>query len=557
MLLIYPWEWYLTIYATILAYELLIYIIIATITISITTLYFFHQWRYKFWAKWRVNSPEASFPFGNFKKYVLDHADFGSQLYDLYKTHNDDFVGINICGTPALLIRNPNLARQILGPDADHFATRSPNTNLEKCSLLDTYYCHHAVQQQTARERSEHIFTAENLRPIFDTILDASYPLNQLLYYNTNHGYNRFFIERYIRNHLLNLIGSFVYNLNPHHLEDNKSEFRKYVNQLYANKRQRWWRFMRRFVLFQWIAKWFNYPFFDSNVCEYFGGLAKRECKMRERQTIQRNDYMQLLLKWRNHGYVELNEPTKMLRIDSAPNPTRELNDKSLSAYALTALIGSYESSVNTIIFALYEIASSPDLQRKIEAEFQTIPDVHTLKDMESFERVKTINDVINEVLRKYPPKQVIKRVCTRPYRVPMGRTPIIPAGMPVFISIIGLHHDEKHFKNPETFQTDRFFSGDRTPIYPSAYLPFGHGPRQCVGYRLGMLMIKSTLIQILLNYKLKSYTRPTYVRFDGYGFRNGMKRILIDFERKVPDMPEPIRPVWINAYPEELEHYQ
>lgn len=86
----------------------------------------------------------------------------------------------------------------------------------------------------------------------------------------------------------------------------------------------------------------------------------------------------------------------------------------------------------------------------------------------------------ISETLRKYPGLPLLLRECTKDYQIP-GSDLTIKKGTSVFVSAIGLQSDEKYFPNPFEFNPEHFRKGQET--YPKeAYIPFGDGPRQCIG---------------------------------------------------------------------------
>lgn len=85
------------------------------------------------------------------------------------------------------------------------------------------------------------------------------------------------------------------------------------------------------------------------------------------------------------------------------------------------------------------------------------------------------------ETLRKYPPGPLISRKCTKDYRVE-GTDVVIPKETRLLISVLGLHHDPEYFPSPEKFDPERFSAENRAKINPYTYLPFGEGPRICIG---------------------------------------------------------------------------
>lgn len=88
------------------------------------------------------------------------------------------------------------------------------------------------------------------------------------------------------------------------------------------------------------------------------------------------------------------------------------------------------------------------------------------------------------ETLRKYPPGALINRVCTKDYFIEEKNIKI-EAGTTVFISILGLHRDPEYFVNPNSFDPERFSDENKSRIRSYTYLPFGEGPRICIGMLL------------------------------------------------------------------------
>jgi cytochrome P450 family 6 len=85
------------------------------------------------------------------------------------------------------------------------------------------------------------------------------------------------------------------------------------------------------------------------------------------------------------------------------------------------------------------------------------------------------------ESLRKHPPVAKIDRACTQPYIIP-GTNIELEVGTSVSISIMGLHHDPKYYPQPEVFNPNRFTPAQKLTRSPYVFLPFGLGPRNCIG---------------------------------------------------------------------------
>lgn len=99
------------------------------------------------------------------------------------------------------------------------------------------------------------------------------------------------------------------------------------------------------------------------------------------------------------------------------------------------------------------------------------------------------------ETLRKYPPLPLLNRECTKEYQLP-GTNVVIEKGTAIFIPAMGIQRDEKYFADPIKFDPDRF--SEKNAIPSMSYLPFGDGPRNCIGLRLGKMQTKVALILMM-----------------------------------------------------------
>jgi len=88
---------------------------------------------------------------------------------------------------------------------------------------------------------------------------------------------------------------------------------------------------------------------------------------------------------------------------------------------------------------------------------------------------------LFSETLRKYPPVQSLMRICTKPYRIP-GTDVDLEKDIQIFIPVMGLHYDPKYYPEPERFDPERFSDKEKKNRPQYSYLPFGEGPRICIG---------------------------------------------------------------------------
>lgn len=87
---------------------------------------------------------------------------------------------------------------------------------------------------------------------------------------------------------------------------------------------------------------------------------------------------------------------------------------------------------------------------------------------------------MLSETLRKHPPMGWLDRIAAADYPITDKLT--IPRGTPVYVNAIGMHYDPQYFPDPHVFNPDRFLPENEGSIVPFSYMPFGDGPRMCIG---------------------------------------------------------------------------
>lgn len=130
----------------------------------------------------------------------------------------------------------------------------------------------------------------------------------------------------------------------------------------------------------------------------------------------------------------------------------------------------------------------------------------------------------------------IINRIAIADYLVP-GTTTTIQKGRKIFIPVYGIHHDPEYYPEPEKFDPDRFTENSIQKRHSMAFLPFGNGPRICIGQRFGLMQIKLGLVNILMHYRFTKSDKTNYpVSFDLKSFS-----VMLAIEGGVILIAEPI----------------
>ncbi|KAK6188669.1 hypothetical protein SNE40_004801 [Patella caerulea] len=174
---------------------------------------------------------------------------------------------------------------------------------------------------------------------------------------------------------------------------------------------------------------------------------------------------------------------------------------KEVYANITELMAGGVDTTSNSVQFLLYEIAKNPNIQNKIHQEVE-----ENMKDngMVDLKNLKYLKASIKETLRMYPVVNNIGRI-TQSDTVINGY--LIPKGKMVGYSPYVLGRNESLYEEADVFKPERWLRdqpGGQDKIHPFAYLPFGFGPRMCVGRRIAEMEIQMLVSQMLRRFRLE-----------------------------------------------------
>lgn len=180
-------------------------------------------------------------------------------------------------------------------------------------------------------------------------------------------------------------------------------------------------------------------------------------------------------------------------------------------AQVFVFFLGGFETSAAVSSYALFELAKNKDIQHRVQQEINETLNKHDNQwTYECIQDMKYLNQIFEETLRKYPPVPFLIRQATQKYKIPESNV-VLDKGTVITINLYALQRNPKHYADPMKFDPERFTPENKAKITPYTYLPFGDGPRNCIGMRYGQLQSKIGLAMILskLEFDLAPETSP------------------------------------------------
>lgn len=236
-----------------------------------------------------------------------------------------------------------------------------------------------------------------------------------------------------------------------------------------------------------------------DEVKNYLISIVKQQIDHRESNNITRKDFIQILIQLRNTGEISIDD-TNWDVTTSSDEHTKTMSIEQCAAQVFLFYVAGYDTSASTIAYAVFELAQNQEIMRKLQMEITECLEQHNGNiTYECIQSMTYMDACLMEVIRKYPALPILNRECTIDYKVPDSHL-TIRKGTAIVISLLGMARDPENFPDPETYDPNRFITAN--PEYnEAAYIPFGYGPRACIGLRLGNLMAKIGLIHLLMKY--------------------------------------------------------
>ncbi|CAH1113648.1 unnamed protein product [Psylliodes chrysocephalus] len=466
-----------------------------------------------YWRKRRVFHVSAV---RNFLKVVLSRKSLFEISLDSYRDYPDRrFYGSYQLFAPSLVVRDLDLIKQITIKDFDYFTDHFTFFNEKTDPILgQNLFELKGEKWKDMRSTLSPAFTSSKMKGMFPFIQETAEKF-------TNHFYNlpEDVIDMDIKIEFSkfsnDVIATCAFGIECDTLKNEDNDFFAMGHQV-ANPTIR-----TRFKLFlgMLLPKLYqslNVPIFPQNIISFFQNLVKSNMDYREKHKVFRPDMIHLLMEAK---YGQLKHDNETSEQDTGYATVQEsyigksirkikLTDDLITAQALVFFIAGFDTTSNVMCFLAHQLAIDEEVQNKLQAEVDEVMSrCNGIISYEEILNMKYLDQVISEVLRRYPPGYALLRVCVENYKIEAFKRSeksfVLEKGTIVNLPIVGIHMDPILFPDPEKFDPERFSEENKRKIVPGSFMPFGSGPRNCIGSRFALLESKALIVSILSKFTI------------------------------------------------------
>ncbi|KAM7298796.1 cytochrome P450 3A5-like [Ixodes scapularis] len=229
----------------------------------------------------------------------------------------------------------------------------------------------------------------------------------------------------------------------------------------------------------------------DTDDLIHFVGLVAKDRRSKQKRD---DDILQLFL---DSGYVD-SDGNVVEAVKPSSDGGKPLTIVDIAAQCRLFFAAGTDTAMAAMMAMAHLLALHPECQEKLISEI----DATVEKDGVTYESIQSMHYLhacVKETMRLYPGAMFLMRTCTQ--ETTLAGINFKP-GMNVDIPVVGIHYDPEFYPDPESFKPERFLPENKDSHTPYTFLPFGSGPRSCVGTRMGYLTVKVVMVCLLQHVK-------------------------------------------------------
>ncbi|XP_047995950.1 cytochrome P450 6B6-like [Leguminivora glycinivorella] len=470
-------------------------ITVAIVLIVLVALYLYNIRTFDYWEKRGVKHEKPVPFFGNNADNYLMRKSVTEKTVEMYwKYPNEKIIGFFRSTRPELVIRDPEIVKHLLVSDFYHFYPRGlrPNAKYMEPIMRNLFFADGDLWR-LLRQRMTPAFTSGKLKAMFPLIVERAERLQERALAAAA-GARTIDARDLMARYTTDFIGACGFGIDADSLNEEESAFRKLGASIFKIDAKRFVTSMLKQAMPRLFYPLKPMGHIEKGINELVGAILKE----RKYETSTRHDFIDLLIESKKKGLMT-GESIERIKPDGTPEvASLEMDEQLMAAQVFIFFAAGFETSSSATSFTLHQLAYNPKVQKKVQEEIDRVLASHNNKlSYDAVKEMTYLDWTFKEGMRMFPSLGFLIRECSRKYTIPeTGVT--IDEGVRIFIPIQAMHMDPQYFDNPEEFRPERFSPDEFNSVQKSIYLPFGVGPRACIGERLGLMQSLAGLAAVL-----------------------------------------------------------
>lgn len=483
---------------------LLVLLVICTLAAYI---YIWQKNLYKTWSDLGIVQARAIFPIGSVR--LSRHFAYNINGFYMQFKNKTDVIGTYNAIRPALIVVNLDLIKQILVKDFHYFQARGFYHNEKDDPISGNLFLIDGPKWRALRTKLTPTFTSGKMKIMCPIVTDIGKRFKEVMDHKIESGEKDINVREMFARFTTDVIGTCAFGLECNSLKDPNAKFREIGMKVFD---QPFTFIFKRLLIISSpeLSRSLGLRSFPADVGDFFIKAVNDTIEHRLKNNVKRDDFIDLLMAMRNEEKSNSMADTDM----------EGLSMNEIAAQCFVFFLAGFETSSTASSFTIYELAQNQPIQDKLRTHIREVLAKHDGQlNYESLKDMTYLEQCLKEGMRKYPPLPILnRRVSTPGYKLP-GTDITLKVNTMVSVPIYSIHRDPDIYPEPEKYDPDRFSPEEVEKRHPFAFLPFGEGPRNCIGERFGMMQAKIGLTILLNNYKFSLNPKTKPIKFKPQSF--------------------------------------
>lgn len=285
-------------------------VLISVVLVFLGVWYIYFKHKFNYWKKKGFLFLKPSFPMGNCRDFVLLRKSFGETYTELYKTlTGNKFGGVYMLHQPQLVIREPDLIKAVLVKDFDHFHDHGFKSDEKLDPLSTNLFMLNGSKWRELRTKLSPTFTSGKMKLMFQTVINCGMELKEHLKTPAVQGEMMEFRD-VLAKYSTDIIASCAFGIECNCLKNPDAEFRKWGRRIFEPTFEAMVRGMLYFLVPS-VPISLGISNTPNDIVTFFRTLVHETVKFREKHSINRNDFLQLLIRLKNKESLEPDTSTE------------------------------------------------------------------------------------------------------------------------------------------------------------------------------------------------------------------------------------------------------
>ncbi|XP_055902901.1 probable cytochrome P450 6a20 [Eupeodes corollae] len=435
--------------------------------------------RFSYWKRREIPHDEPHFPGGN-----IDCSSNTSKSvqrnYNKFKT-TGPFGGFFINLHRAVVLYDLDLIKDVLVKDFHNFPERGLFHNEKDDPLSANLFRLDETKWKQLRSQLSPSFSGIKMKDMFLTILSIGQKLVQALDDVIDVENSTVEMNEIIGRYVTDVNGNCVFGLDCNSLNDKNADFFRTIKSISGTKLHS--KIVNSLISsFPKLAQKLRMRETHEDLNDFFIRIVRETIEYREKNSVKHNDFLSLMIELKN--------------IDGG------LSIEQMSGQTFAYFSAGFENSTAAIVVTLYELALNQDVQDKLRDEITNRMEKFRQKlSFDCMMEMRYLKKVVKESLRKHPVVPYLLRLAKNDYQTSHPKY-VIPSQTLIIIPIEAIQNDPDVYPEPDHFDPERFRSEEIHQRNIAAWLPFGVGPRHCIGLRFAKMQIYVALILLISSYR-------------------------------------------------------